>query len=151
MKPPRLTVAVLAFDGSRLLFVEEEIEGRVVLNQPAGRVEPGESLLEAARRETLEETGWTVEIEHLVGVYEWRDAERHTVRFAFAARPLARRPDGVIDPVIRAVLWLEPERFREHPLPHRSPLVARCVQDFIRGRRIGLDAVLNDLGPDGSP
>lgn len=149
MKSPRLTVAVLAWDGARLLFVEEEIDGRLVLNQPAGRVETGESLIEAARRETLEETGWTVAIEDLVGIYEWREASRHTVRFAFAARPLLRDRERPPDAGIRSVLWLAPERFRAHPLPHRSPLVARCVEDFLRGRRIGLDAVLSDLGTEG--
>ncbi|MFT0788595.1 NUDIX domain-containing protein [Synechococcus sp. H55.10] len=146
MRPPRLTVAVLAWDGQRLLFVEEEIEGRRVLNQPAGRVEAGESLLQAASRETLEETGWMVQIEALVGVYEWRDVDRHTVRFAFAARPIAPRPGVSLDPGIRSVLWLEPERFRSHPLPHRSPLVARCAEDFLRGRRLPLDQVVCDLG-----
>lgn len=62
-----VTVATVIEDNGRFLLVEEQQRGRLVLNQPAGHLEPGESLIEAALRETLEETGWTVEIQGLVG------------------------------------------------------------------------------------
>ncbi|MDW8479439.1 MAG: NUDIX domain-containing protein [Xanthomonadales bacterium] len=146
LQPPRLTVASLVRDGQgRMLFVEEEIEGRLVLNQPAGRLERGESLVAAAERETLEETGWEIAVEALVGVYQWRDARRHTVRFAFAARPRRHHPGRRLDAAIRRVLWLDDAAFRSHPVPPRSPLVARCLEDFLAGHRLPLEAVLRDL------
>ncbi|MCL8394895.1 NUDIX domain-containing protein, partial [Pseudomonas aeruginosa] len=68
---PHATVATVVVDGGRVLLVEETIEGRQVLNQPAGHLEPGESLAEAALRETREETGWTVQLTHFIGCYQW--------------------------------------------------------------------------------
>ena len=68
---PHATVATVVIDGGRVLLVEETIDGRQVLNQPAGHLEPGESLAEAALRETREETGWTVQLIHFIGCYQW--------------------------------------------------------------------------------
>jgi 8-oxo-dGTP pyrophosphatase MutT (NUDIX family) len=80
---------VVVRDG-RLLCVEERATGRLVLNQPAGHLEPDESLLEAAVRETREETGWDVRLTAFIGAYQWKAAEtgRHYLRFAFAAEPI---------------------------------------------------------------
>ena len=57
----------------RYLFVEEHSEGFVhtVFNQPAGHVECGETLTEAAIRETLEETGHHIDIDALLGIYTY--------------------------------------------------------------------------------
>ena len=85
---PHVTVACVVAEGERYLMVEEEIDGRLVYNQPAGHLDDGESLLAAAARETLEETGWTIEVEHFLGVHQWRSTEHGegVVRFSFAAR-----------------------------------------------------------------
>ena len=75
-----VTVAAIIESGGRFLLVEEQIDGRIVLNQPAGHLDPGESLPAAAARETLEETGYTFEPSHLVGIYHWQNETRHDVR-----------------------------------------------------------------------
>ena len=71
----------------RYLLVEEIVDGETVLNQPAGHIEENESILEAALRETLEETGWHVELTDLVGIYNYSAPNGVTYyRFSFAAR-----------------------------------------------------------------
>ena len=89
---PDVTVATVVVDGGRLLMVEEAVGGRLVLNQPAGHLEPDESLVEAALRETLEETGWQVRLTAFVGAYQWKapaadygSGRRRTLRFALPA------------------------------------------------------------------
>ena len=101
---PDVTVATVVIDQGRLLCVEEHAGGALVLNQPAGHLEPDESLLDAAVRETLEETGWTVELEAFVGAYQWTSPAladgsggRSYLRFAFAARPIAHDPARRLD------------------------------------------------------
>ena len=146
---PDVTVACVVVRDGRLLMVEEQVRGRVVLNQPAGHLEPDESLLEAARRETLEETGWHVEPTAFIGPYQWKspagedgDAGRHYLRMAFAADPVRHDAGRALDEGILQALWLSPEQLRGESARHRSPLVWRVVEDFLAGRRHALDAVL---------
>ena len=134
---PDVTVATVVARDGRLLCVEERAGGRLVLNQPAGHLEPDESLLEAALRETREETGWNVRITPLVGTYQWKAAEtgRHYLRFAFAAEPLDEIPGATLDEGIVRALWLTPEELRAEAARHRSPLVWRAVADYLGGSR----------------
>jgi len=140
---PDVTVATVVVRDGRLLCVEERSNGHLVINQPAGHLEPDESLLEAAIRETREETGWDVRITHLVGAYQWRAEEtgRHYLRFAFAAEPVAEIPGHVLDEGIVRTLWLAPEELQELMPRHRSPLVWRTVADFLGGSRHPLSLV----------
>jgi 8-oxo-dGTP pyrophosphatase MutT (NUDIX family) len=146
---PDVTVACVVVRDGRLLMVEEQVRGRLVLNQPAGHLEPDESLLDAARRETLEETGWQVEPTAFIGAYQWRSPEeagpdgngRHYLRMAFAAEPLHHDPQRNLDEGIVRALWLTPEELSQAASRHRSPLVWRVVEDFLSGRRHSLDAV----------
>jgi len=140
---PDVTVATVVVRDGRLLCVEERSNGQLVINQPAGHLEPDESLLEAAVRETREETGWNVRITHLVGAYQWKAEEtgRHYLRFAFAAEPVAEIPDHPLDDGIVRALWLSPEELRELAPRHRSPLVWRTVADFLGGNRHPLSLV----------
>ena len=69
---PDVTVATVVVRDGRLLMVEETVGGQQVLNQPAGHLEPDESLQDAACRETLEETGWEVRLTGFVGAYQWK-------------------------------------------------------------------------------
>jgi 8-oxo-dGTP pyrophosphatase MutT (NUDIX family) len=143
---PDVTVAAVVVDGDRMLLVEERVGGALVLNQPAGHLEPDETLAEAALRETLEETGWTVRLTAFIGAYQWQapprgdgSPGRHFLRFAFAALPVAHDPARTLDEGIVRTLWLNPTELREARMRHRSPLVARAVDDFLGGRRHPLD------------
>lgn len=141
-KPHVTVAAVLEHDG-RFLLVEEQVRGRTVINQPAGHLEEGESLLEAVRRETLEETAWHMEPSALVGLYQYRGLEhgRTFLRVCFTGRLLDQDPGRELDDGILRTLWLradELEGRREHL---RSPMVMRCVADYLDGRRHPLDLI----------
>jgi 8-oxo-dGTP pyrophosphatase MutT (NUDIX family) len=145
---PDVTVACVVVRDGRLLVVEERVRGRVVLNQPAGHLEPDESLFDAARRETLEETGWHVALTAFIGAYQWKapDADdgsggRHYLRMAFAAEPVRHEPERPLDEGILRALWLTPAELSADAGRHRSPLVWRVVEDFLAGRRHPLDAL----------
>ena len=144
---PDVTVATVVVDGGRLLCVEEQADGRLVLNQPAGHLEPDEALVDAAVRETLEETGWDVRVTGFVGAYQWKAPEtgRHYLRMAFAAEPLRHDPARTLDAGIVRALWLSPEELRQAQARHRSPLVWRVVEDYLAGQRWPLH-LLRQLG-----
>ena len=144
---PDVTVATVVVADGRLLCVEERAHGRLVLNQPAGHLEPDESLLDAALRETLEETGWNVRLTAFVGAYQWRAPEtsRHYLRFAFAAEPVAHDPARPLDEGIVRALWMAPSELRAAADRHRSPLVWRVVADYLAGSRHPL-ALVSQLG-----
>lgn len=140
---PDVTVATVVVDGGRLLCVEERAGGRLVINQPAGHLEPDESLMEAALRETREETGWDVRLTAFIGAYQWKAPEtgRHYLRFAFAAEPLRHDPKRTLDEGIERALWLAPSELRAESPRHRSPLVWQVVADHLAGRRHPLSLV----------
>ncbi|GAB2654698.1 NUDIX hydrolase [Arenimonas aestuarii] len=144
---PDVTVATVVVRDGRLLVVEEQVQGALVLNQPAGHLEPDESLLEAARRETLEETGWEVELTAFIGAYQWASPAdgKHFLRMAFAAEPLRHDPDLPLDEGIVRALWLTPGELAAESARHRSPLVWKVAEDFLAGRRLPLNA-LNHVG-----
>lgn len=129
---PDLTVACVIHREGRFLLVEEHVRGALVLNQPAGHVEAGERLVDAAVRETLEETGWEVRLTGLVGVYQWQAPDGvHFLRFAFAAEALRHRPEQPLDQGIERALWLPPDTLRAAPQRLRSPLVLRAIEDAL--------------------
>ena len=155
---PDVTVATIVPRNGRLLLVEERALGELVLNQPAGHLEAGESLIEAAARETLEESGWEVAITHLVGVYRWcvqGDERQHEaaagratpvagptfLRFAFAAEPVRHHPERPLDRGIERALWLTPAELRAVENRLRSPLVLAVVDDWLAGARLPLSAL----------
>lgn len=138
---PDVTVATVVVRDGRLLVVEELAHGRLVLNQPAGHLEPDESLQHAALRETREETGWDVRLIAFVGAYQWKAPEtgRHYLRFTFAAEPIRHDPQASLDEGIVRALWMSPEELRAAHDRHRSPLVWRVAEDFLAGRRQPLE------------
>ncbi|WCE03765.1 NUDIX hydrolase [Pseudoxanthomonas sp. JBR18] len=139
---PDTTVATIVVRDGRLLLVEEHAEGRLVLNQPAGHLEPDESLQDAALRETLEESGWTVRLTHFVGAYQWKaETGRHYLRFAFAGEPVSHDAARALDEGIVRALWMTPDELRQAQARHRSPLVWRVAADYLAGRRLPLSAV----------
>ncbi|WP_420009870.1 NUDIX hydrolase [Xanthomonas sacchari] len=137
---PDVTVATVVVRDGRLLQVEEAIAGALVLNQPAGHLEPDESLIEAAVRETLEETGWQVQPTAFIGAYQWKaDNGRHYLRFAFAADPVAHDAQRPLDTGIVRALWMTPAELQAAAPRWRSPLVWQVVADYLAGRRYPLD------------
>lgn len=137
----RVTVATLVARNGALLFIEEEsfAGGELVLNQPAGHLDPGESLIEAAVRETLEESAWTVRPTHLIGIYQWRAPDGNEfVRFGFAAEPLTHHPERTLDVGIHRALWLTPSQMRAQQARLRSPMVEALVDDWLAGVRYPL-------------
>lgn len=144
---PHATVAVIVEDDlGRFLLVEETSGGLVVFNQPAGHVEEGESITEAARREALEETGWQVEPEHFLGVYTYRAPANGVTyyRFCYAARAIEKVSEE-LDTGIIAAHWLTLDEIRERKHKLRSPLVLQCIEDYRDGRRFPLDVVVDDI------
>jgi 8-oxo-dGTP pyrophosphatase MutT (NUDIX family) len=145
---PDVTVATIVVRDGRLLCVEERANNQLVINQPAGHLEPDESLLQAAVRETREETGWIVRPTHFIGAYQWKaparpneSGERHYLRFAFAADALEEIPGHPLDEGIVRALWLTPEELQAMAPRHRSPLVWRTVADYLGGNRYPLALV----------
>jgi 8-oxo-dGTP pyrophosphatase MutT (NUDIX family) len=140
---PEVTVAAVVVRHGRFLLVEERIGGRLVLNQPAGHLEDRETLLEAAVREAREETAWRFHPEALVGTYLWRNPDngRGFLRFAFCGEVDDHRPEQPLDKGIVRALWLTPDELQAQPGRLRSPLVLRCIEDFLAGRRQPLDSV----------
>jgi 8-oxo-dGTP pyrophosphatase MutT (NUDIX family) len=143
---PNVTVAAVVEREGRFLLVEEEADGALVLNQPAGHLDKGESLEQAMVRETLEETAWHVAPEALLGVYRWCHPKKDItyLRFTFIARALRQQPDHALDHGIVRALWLSPEELRSDRSRHRSPQVQRCVDDYLAGQRYPL-TFLKDL------
>jgi phosphatase NudJ len=142
---PSVTVAAVIERDGRYLMVEEMTPEGLRLNQPAGHLEPGESLRAAVAREALEETAHPFVPEALVGVYLarfTRDGDEITyLRFAFCGAAGAPEPGRALDaPVVRA-LWLTADEIRARQAEHRSALVMRCVDDHRAGVRYPLDAL----------
>ena len=143
---PHVTVAAVAERDGRFLIVREPIHGRMVLNQPAGHVEDGESFIAAVIRETKEETRWDFEPQGLVGLYRWRtpDRSRTFIRACFHGPVTGCDEHAVLDPAIDSVHWLSAQALQQRRQEHRSPLVPTCLNDYLAGKRYPLD-LLTDL------
>ena len=140
---PEITVAAVTETGGRFLVVEERINHRLLFNQPAGHVEQGETLLAAVVREAREETAWRFHPHSLLGVYLWRNptSGRRVLRFAFIGSVTDHDPAQRLDRGIVGTHWLAPGDLEQHSARLRSPLVLRCVHDYLAGRREALDSV----------
>lgn len=153
---PHVTVATIVQDDQqRFLFVEEQSlsASHLVINQPAGHVEAHETLIEAAVRETLEETGWTVDVTHLLGIYTYTppaDPDCTYYRFCFLAKPLSHDAARPLDTGIEQALWMTLKALEETARA-RSPLVIRCVQDALQGKRYPLDIIFEQPLFNSSP
>jgi 8-oxo-dGTP pyrophosphatase MutT (NUDIX family) len=140
-KPSVTVAAVIELDGCFLLVEEQTREG-IRINQPAGHLDPGESLVDAAVRETLEETACEFTPTQFLGVYMWRAADDVTyTRFAFVGTVGEPDPARALDDGIVRALWMSPRELSARAAEHRSPLVMRCIEDFLRGRRFPLNAI----------
>lgn len=144
---PDLTVAAIVERQGKFLLVEERAGNRLVFNQPAGHVEPGERFVDAAVREALEETAWTFEPEALVGIYLWDPPhlQRSFLRVAYCGRVTAHDPQRRLDRGIERAVWLTREEIAARSNRLRSPMVLGCIDDYLRGTRHPLETVQHVL------
>jgi len=144
---PHATVACVIENDGRYLMVEErdKVTGEMVFNQPAGHLEDGESLQEAALRETLEETGWAVELTGVLGVALYRAPKRGITYFrtTLIATPLGPVADAVLDPDIHAVHWLGYGEIVALSDRLRSPVTLAVIERYRQGVRHPLDLILD--------
>ena len=137
---PSVTVAAVIERDGKFLFVEELIDGRKVINQPAGHLDPGESLAAACAREVLEETAHRFEPTGLIGVYRWYYEPKDVtfLRFCFRGKVLGVDSGRKLDKEIIRILWLTPDEVKASAAA-RSPLVSKCVEDYLAGRNYPLE------------
>lgn len=128
---PHATVATIIERNNSLLLVEERSHGKKVFNQPAGHVDEGESIFDAAVRETLEETGWLVQLQNFIGAYIYTAPENHVTyyRFCFSAKAI-RQETEQLDQDIIAAHWLSRGQIKQIEHQLRSPLVQKCIHDY---------------------
>ncbi|OGA15155.1 MAG: NUDIX hydrolase [Betaproteobacteria bacterium RIFCSPLOWO2_02_FULL_63_19] len=142
---PSVTVAAVMERDGRFLLVEEENQdgGDPVYKQPAGHWEVDETLRQACAREVLEESAHRFDPKQLVGVYRWSRPRRDVtyLRFAFCGEILGLDEGRTLDHGILRTLRLTPDEVRAIALRHRSPLVWRCIEDYLAGRRYPLDLI----------
>ncbi len=140
---PHLVVACVVERDGRYLLVEESAGGQLVLNQPAGHWEYGETFVDGAVRETLEESGWHVQPTHLLGLYEYQpdDLPYTFVRLAFVADAVRHEPERPLDDGIVRAVWMTRDEIAACPERHRSPMVLRCVDDHRAGQRLPLSVI----------
>ncbi|MGB4065758.1 MAG: NUDIX hydrolase [Azonexus sp.] len=143
---PHVTVAAVVQRDGKFLLVEEETEAGLAFNQPAGHLEEGESLLAAVAREAFEETAYHFKPTHLVGVYNWTHPTKEDttyLRFAFAGELRGYEAGRQLDDGIVAARWLTLAEVRATQEKHRSPLILRCIEDFIAGKNCPLDLLVH--------
>ena len=151
---PSVTVAAIVERDGRFLLVEEHTPEGLQLNNPAGHLDPGESPEQAVARECLEETACSFVPQALVGIYlarfarparDGQPAEDVTyLRLAYSGSVGEADPSRALDKGIVRALWLTADELRASAHRHRSPLVLRCIEDHLAGKRLPLDAVWAD-------
>lgn len=143
---PHATVAAIIERNNRFLMVEELIQGQRLFNQPAGHLEPDESLLDAVVRETREETAWQFNAEAVTGIYLWKhpDNGETFLRIAFCGQCSNHDPQQALDEGILQAPWMSRDEVYQQRQNLRSPMVINCIDDYIAGKRYPLDLV-NDI------
>ncbi len=140
---PHITVATVVERDGKFLMVKEKSNGRIVYNQPAGHLEENETLLAAAKRETLEETAWQINIRFLLGVYQYTSSDNGIsyVRHCFIADAIEPRTESPLDEDIIEAVWLRPEAIQQLESELRSPLVLQAIRDYLSGIAFPLSVI----------
>ena len=138
---PNVTVAAVIEQDGKFLMVEEETSDGTRFNQPAGHWEADETLMQGAIRETLEETAYHFSPEVLLGVYRWHHTGKDItyLRFAFIGHVTDHEPLRPLDSGILRAVWMSPDEIRATADRHRSPLILKCVEDCLAGKRYPLE------------
>lgn len=141
---PHVTVAAVVERNGRFLLVDEDTDEGRLYNQPAGHWERGESLLEAAVRETREETGYAFTPQRLIGIYRWDAARDVTyLRFAFAGDVVGEDDVRSSEPAVHGNVWMTVDEVRAASARLRGPHVLACIEDYLGGRSWPLDLLMD--------
>ena len=140
---PHITVATVVEDNGRFLMVEELKRDRAVLNQPAGHLDPNESLIDAAIRETLEETGYDVELTGVIGIYLYTAPSNGVTyqRVCFAGKAIKHQPEYTLDTGIIGPQWLTRDELLAQRDRWRSELTLQCIDDYLSGKLFDLSLI----------
>ncbi len=140
---PHTTVAAVIENDGKFLIVEEESDGKIVYNQPAGHLDEDENLIQAVIRETLEETAWHFKPENITGVYQYKSPDNGTtyVRFCFSGKCDQHEPDRKLDDGIVRAIWMSYEELLREQDKLRSPMVLRCIDDYLAGKQYPLELI----------
>ncbi|MFV9614858.1 MAG: NUDIX hydrolase [Gammaproteobacteria bacterium] len=141
---PHATVAAIIERDNKFLMVEELIQGEQVINQPAGHLDPDESLVEAAIRETQEETAWQFIPEAITGIYLWKhpDNGESFLRVAFCGSCKNHNVSQALDDGIQAAVWKTRDELMQQQQKLRSPMVINCIDDYLAGKRFPMDLLI---------
>ena len=148
MLPTDLTVSAVVEDDGKFLMIEEQSSGVIVVNQPGGHIETGESPERAAEREVMEETGCKINVTGLLGVYLWihPQSRQNFLRIVYVADLLACNTQRKLDDGIVAVHWYTAADVKRRIRELRTPMVLRSIEDYIAGQRKP-KTMLQDLMP----
>jgi 8-oxo-dGTP pyrophosphatase MutT (NUDIX family) len=140
---PNATVAAIIEQDGKFLLVEEQTDRGNRYNQPAGHLEDGESLIQAVKRETMEETAYEFTPEFLLGIYHWKHPHNDTtyLRFSFIGKVGLHYPMQQLDDGILQAVWMDIDEMRHKANLMRSPQVLTCVEDYLAGKRYPLQVV----------
>ncbi len=143
---PHVTVAAITERAGRFLLVDELVDGLRVLNQPAGHLDKGESLLDAVVRETLEETAWRFTPRAIVGIYRWHHTRKDItfLRVTFSGDVADHNPDFKLDHGIEGNVWMTRSELAAIQPRLRSPMVLRSIDDYLAGARHAI-SLLSDI------
>ncbi len=142
---PHTTVAAIIERDKKFLMVEELVQGKLVTNQPAGHLDPDESLITAVIRETQEETAWQFIPEAIVGIYLWKHSGNGEtfLRIAFCGDCKNHNTSQPLDEGIQAAVWKTRDELLHESQKLRSPMVINCIDDYLAGKRSPLDLITN--------
>jgi len=144
---PHVTVAAIIENDGKFLFVEENTETGIKLNQPAGHLEPNETIIDAVIRETQEETAHTIKPQHLIGIYRIYSNDNNCtyLRFCFYATVISFDENQALDPDIIRTHWMTESDIKKNQEKCRSPLVLQCISDYITGQQYPLSLLHDEL------
>ena len=142
---PHATVAAVIERDNKFLMVEERVNNERVFNQPAGHLDPDESLIDAVIRETLEETAWNFTPEAITGIYLWKhpDNGESFLRVAFCGSCDNHQPQQILDDGIIQATWKSRDELIQLQQQLRSPMVIGCIDDYLAGKRFPMDMLVN--------
>jgi 8-oxo-dGTP pyrophosphatase MutT (NUDIX family) len=142
---PHATVAAIIERENKFLMVEELIRGERLYNQPAGHLDPDESLIDAVIRETQEESAWQFIPEAVTGIYLWKHPGNGEtfLRVAVCGSCINHDEQQPLDDGILKAVWKSREELVQDPHKLRSPMVINCIDDYLAGKRYPLDMLIN--------